>query len=472
MNPPSGAPRLIALIIACAMFMAQLDGAIIVLALPAMARAFHNSPLQLSSGITLYLLVQVVLLPASSWIADRYGARGVFAGAMAAFTAASVLCAVSHTPSQFIAARVLQGAAAALMTPVGRIVMLHATRKEDLLRVMTISNMSMLVAPSIGPALGGFITEYGSWRWIFLLNLPIGLSGVLLVLRYIAPSQALRRPFDCRGFILLATAFTASLYAADLLGADLRHWQWPALLLALGGIAAVAAVRHVRRAAHPIISLAATGIPSYLISTLTGGAVVRIPVRALGFILPLMFQIAMDYTPLQSGLLLLALNGGDLALKPLTTRTFARFGFKRVLLVTTLLLAFMLMVCSALTPSTPVAVVAAVLVVGGMSRSLLFSGIGTLAFADVPREQLGSSSVLWNAIQQMTNALGVSLCAIILAGSARALGELPGQVSLRDFHITLWTWATIALISLPSFQRLRADAGTQLSGHRPASARG
>jgi EmrB/QacA subfamily drug resistance transporter len=329
--------RLIALIVACAMFMAQLDGAVVMLAMPQMADAFEVQPVDLSIGIIVYLLVQAIFLPATNWVADRFGARRVFALALAGFTIASLLCALSRDLPQFVAARALQGFAAAWMTPVGRIVLLQSTPKRELIGVMTLTTVPMLLAPTLGPPLGGFITTYLSWHWIFLLNLPFGIVGVWAVLRFIPRSEQLQhRPFDTFGFAIVAVALSATLFGLDRIGSE-PDWRWPVALMAAGLLAAIVAIRHLLRHPHPVISLAALRIQTYSIATIGGGALVRLPMRALPFVLPLFFQVVFGLSAFQTGLLLLALNGGDLVLKPLATRTLRRYGFRSVMLATAFL---------------------------------------------------------------------------------------------------------------------------------------
>src|SRR6202050_4679072 len=424
MNANVSTSRLISLIVACAIVMAQLDGAVVALALPAMARSFGVGPVQLTVGITAYLLVQVIFLPTGSWIADRFGAKRVFAAAVAVFTLASIMCALCHSLGAFIAARVFQGCAAAFMAAVGRIVLLESTEKHNLISVMTISTVPMLVAPSLGPALGGFITTYWSWPWIFLINVPFGIAGVVLALRLIPDSaEERRRPFDIFGFLLFGGSTALILYALQRLSDDYPQWELPAAVLAAGLILGIFALRHARRHPHPIFSLAAVAIPSFSVAAIGGGSLVRLSVRSLPYLLPMMFQLAFGLSAMSAGVLMLALNGGDLALKAVTTRTLRRFGFRTVLLLTTALSSLSMAVCALLTPATPFSVIFTILLLSGMCRSLLFTGLGTLVFADVPRSELGSASILWNIVQQGTSVLGVSLSAVLLSISAQLSGE-------------------------------------------------
>jgi len=467
-SPSRASSRLTALIVASAMFMAGLDASVVVVAMPAMAHSFAVRPVDLNVGITIYILAQAVLLPCSGWVADRFGARRVFVLALAGFTLASILCGLSRTLPQFIVARVLQGAAASLMTPIARLVLLKSTEKEDLIGVITISTVPMLVAPTLGPPVGGFITTYLSWPWIFLLNVPVGIAGVALVLRFIAAIPAeKRRPFDALGFALLGAASGGILFGLELMSASSGPWITGAVLSLAGLGFGWMAIRHLRRHPHPVLSLGAARIQTFAATSLNGGVLVRLPVRALPFILPLLFEVVMGYSPVFSGLLLLAMNGGDLVLKTAVARALRRFGFRSVLIASAAGLLVTVVGCATFSAATPYWAIFALLAVGGMARSLLFSGMGTLAFADVPHEELGSATVLWNLVIQVTNALGVSLAAILMNLSSWSIGEPMGHVTLRNCQVALIAMALIGSFSLIPFWRLPRHAGALVSGHRP-----
>lgn len=453
------------------MFMAGLDASVVVVAMPAMARTFDVRPVDLNLGITIYILAQAVLLPASGWIADRFGARRVFVLAVAGFTVASVFCGASHTLTEFIGARILQGAAASLMTPIARIVLLKSTQKEDLVSVMTISTVPMLIAPTFGPAVGGFIVSYLSWPWIFLLNVPVGIAGVLLVMRFIPRLEESRRPFDVRGFALLAAGSASLLSGFNLMSTTGGSWIFGGALTAAGIALGALALRHLARHPHPVLSLRAAHIPTFSATSLNGGVLVRLPVRALPFVLPLLFEVVLGYSAFYSGLLLLAINGGDMLLKTIATRTLRRFGFRSVLMTTSTLMLAGIAASIALAAVTSYWVIFALLGACGMARSLLFTGMSTLAFADVPHEELGSSTVLWNLVLQITNALGVSVAAILMNLTSVVLGEPAGHVTLHNCQVALLGLVLLGTLSLFSFARLTPHAGAALSGHRPISHR-
>jgi EmrB/QacA subfamily drug resistance transporter len=461
-----GPSRLIALTVACAMFMAQLDSSVVLVALPAMARSFDVHAVDLSPGVTVYILVQAVLLPSSNWLAERLGARRVFVAALVCFSLASIACGASRTLAQFIGARVLQGAAAALMTPVARIILLQATPKEYLVAAMAISTIPMLLAPTLGPAVGGLITTYLSWRWIFFLNIPFGVLAVVLARLFLpdVPGTS-KRAFDAVGFTLIGAGVVCVLSGLDWISENLRQWA-PAALLVIAGFAfGAVALRHLWRHPHPIISLQSVRIKTYFVTTLSGGALIRIPVRAAAFILPLLFQFEFGYTAFQAGIMMLAMNGGDLVLKFITTHTLRQYGFRVVLLGSAIATLLLTPLTAWFSVSTPFWIMIVVLAACGMARSLLFTGLSTLSFADVPSEEMGSAAVLWNMSQQIGNALAISIAALTLNVAATISGEPAGYVGRSNCQIALMVTVALGAISLWSLRKLPRNAGAAVSGH-------
>ena len=467
MSSPAYAPRLTALIVASATFMGSLDATVIATALPQMAHSFHLSPVDLSVGITVYILVMAAFLPLSTWVADRLGARSVFASAVAVFALASVLCGLSHNLMEFVGARVLQALAATLMTPVGNLVLLRATEKKDLVSAIAISTTPALVAPVIGPAIGGFIVTFLAWPWIFFLNIPIAAAGVILALRYIPNLRAEeRRPFDWIGFVSTGLAIAAVIYGLDRISAAGADRLMSGALVVAGLALGAFAVRHSLRAPHPLIVLSPLRRQTFATAALTGGTLVRTPFRALGFVMPLMFQVGLGMSAFQSGILLLGYNGGDLLLKSIANQTLRRFGFRRSLAVTVVLTAVATASWTLFAPGVPFAVIFVIMLLSGMARSVLMTGMVSLTFADVPREEIGGATVLSNVLNQTTGALAIALAAIILNLNAAARGAATGQVSLADCRVALVVMAVIGLCALPSFLRLPPDAGAEVSGHR------
>jgi len=294
--------RVIALIVAGAFFMQNLDSAIINTSLPQMAASFRTHALDLSAGITAYVIASAACLPLAGWAADRYGSRRVFAGAIVVFTVASMACGIAASLEQFVAARVLQGAGGALMTPVGRAVVLRHTERSGLLRAIALLTWPSLLAPVIAPVLGGFITTYLSWRWNFLLNAPLGLAAVLLVNAHVPDERpGPRRPIDLVGLGLSSTALVALLYGIESLARGQREWRLALPLAAIGLAAAVLGWRHLRRHPHPLLDLSALDVPTFAACNAGAGFFFRTTIAATPFLLPLLFQVGYGLTPLASG---------------------------------------------------------------------------------------------------------------------------------------------------------------------------
>jgi len=465
--------RLITIIVACATFIAQLDVSLVLIALPAIAASFDVQPVDVSIGVTAYVLSQAVLLPGTEWVASRFGARRVFSCALAGFALTSALCALSGSVESFTAARVLQGAAAALVNSIGRIILVQSTPKSELVRIMSIITIPILLAPSLGPPLGGFIVTHLSWEWVFLVNVPLALAGIPLALRVVPRTdRGARRPFDFTGFLVAGIALTLLLSALDGIGAGRLSWQAACAMLAAGMLFGFWTIRHARRHPYPVLSLEPAGIRTFWVATAGGGLLARVSIRALPFVLTLMFQTALGLDAFWSGVLLFALSGGDLVLKFVVPPVLRRFGFRNLLIATAVLSAASIAACAAFSPSTPLWAIFVVLLASGMVRSFLFTGLSTLALADVPAPQLGAASVLWNVFLQVTNALAISVSTILLSASARVLGEPGASPALIDFRNTLIALAAIGALSTFSFVRLARDAGVNVSGWRPPAASG
>jgi len=455
----------IALLVAAAFFMENLDGSVIVTALPQMARSFGTDPVDLNIGVTAYMLALTVFIPISGWMADRFGARNVFAGAVAGFTGASILCGLCSGLWSFTACRILQGLGGAMMMPVGRLVVLRATENRDRIRVISYIVWPGLVAPVVGPPLGGFITTYLSWRWIFFLNLPLGLLGIVLALKWIGGERgAVARRFDLRGFLLCGAACVLVTYGLELLGRTPTPWLQLAICLGAGSGLGALTVRHLRRARDPLLDFGALRVPTYTM-VMRGGSLFRIAASGAPFLLPLMFQLGFGLDALTSGLLVLAVFAGSLGMKAISTRMLRRYGFRRVLLWSGLLTALTLLGCATFTRGTPYAVVAATLFLSGLTRSLQFSALNSLAFADISGEQMSPANTLSNMAQQMTLGLGVTVAVLALRLSELLHGGTEATPSVTDFRSAFVVLAMIAAISALDALTLRRDAGALVSGH-------
>ncbi|HBW1397441.1 TPA: MFS transporter [Klebsiella pneumoniae] len=453
-----------ALLVAGAFFMEFLDGTVIATALPDMARDFGVTAVELNIGISAYLITLAVLIPASGWIADRFGARAIFTLALAIFTLASVFCGLSTEVHIFVAMRILQGVGGALMVPVGRLAVLRTTPKHQLIKAIATLTWPALVAPIIGPPLGGFITRYASWHWIFFINVPLGLAAIILSLRIIPDiRETERRSFDLSGFITTSVAMVSLVTAMERLG-DRQPQIWPTLALAALGFGCLLySIRHFRRAAAPMVRLDALQVPTFRV-TMYGGSLFRASISAVPFLLPLLFQVGFGMDPFHSGLLVLAVFVGNLTIKPATTPLIRWLGFRRLLLINGALNVCSLLACALLTPQTPVWAIMLILYLGGVFRSIQFTGVSTLAFADVPAAQMSDANTLFSTASQLAVGLGITLGAIGIGlgeqvGDWLHLTELPGI----SFRLSFVFIALICLVGMIDSLHLAKTAGSSVS---------
>jgi len=455
---------LVALLVAGAFFMENLDGTVIATALPQMAQTFRVSPVDLNMGMTAYMLTLAVFIPVSGWVADRVGARTVFASAIALFTVASILCGVSNGLWQFTAARIVQGIGGALMVPVGRLVVLRITEKKNLVHAIAVITWPGLAAPVIGPPVGGFITTYWSWRWIFYLNVPLGIAGIVLAWLWVGNERGHGRQFDWLGFVLAGSACTSIMYALELLGQQQVHWTTAGAFLGYGIVAGAAGVRHMLRADHPLIQFDVLKLRTFAV-VIWGGSLFRLAISVSPFLLPLMFQVAFGLSAFQSGLLVLAMFAGNLFMKTVTTPILRLFGFRRILVVNGLITAVLIASFTRLTPATPALVVIVLLFAHGLSRSMQFTSISTLAFVDVPQPQMGSANGFFTVMTQMSMGMGVAFGAVALRLAAWLHGTPSSAPSLGDFHFAFGLVAFVALLAVADVFTLGPHDGAEVSGH-------
>lgn len=446
-------------IVASAFFMENLDANIIVTALPAIAGDFGVSAADASIGITAYVLMLAVMLPTSGWISDRFGARNVFCAAIVVFTLTSVWCAVSHGLVEFTMARMLQGAAGALMSPVGRILVLGSTDKRGLMQAWATITWPGLIAPVIAPPLGGLITTYSSWHWIFLLNVPLGVAGMLLALRSLPNRrEAVRKPFDWRGFAFGAVALGCLVYGLDLVGPDRTAWPLSVVILCAAAAFGVLAVRHARRHPHALFDLDLLRIQTFAVPTLLGGMLTRLAISGTPFLLPLMFQLGFGLSAFDSGMLILVHMGGNLVMKAGTTAILRTFGFRPVLLANAVLVALSIGAFAFVSPQTPWPLLIALLFFSGAVRSMQFTSLNTLTFADVPPDRRSSATMFASVLQQMPWSVGVAVAAMALS-----LSEGDAGPTLAAFGPAFLMLSAVSIAALPFLWTLARDAGAEVS---------
>ncbi len=452
-----GLRLLVPMMVAVAFLMEQLDTTIITTAVPDMAHSLGTSAVQLNLAVSAYVLTLAVFIPLSSWCADRFGVRRVFITALALFTLGSALCGLASNFTQLVAMRVLQGLGGSMMTPVGRLILLRSFPRQDLVRAMTYTTLPALIGPVLGPLLGGALTTYLSWRWIFTVNLPFGLIGIALALRYLRDSQPDRGArFDIVGFALFGCAIA-------LLQASLELRGRSAALLALGAAAVLllAFTLYARGKRHAVVDLTLFGERAFAVGTLAGG-LCRVAFNGMAFLLPLMLQLGLGMTPLQSGSLTFLSAVGSplvrLALGPL----LRRFGFVRLLGASALLGAAVLAGFALLGSGTPRWVIGGYIVLFGIVRSTQFMSSNTLSYADLHAQRLSRATSLGGLLQQLTVSFGVSFGAALLT----LLGNAHGAPRLEQFHASCLLLALLALLAIPAFARLRPGDGAQVSGYR------
>ncbi len=454
---------LIPLVVAFAFLMEQLDATIVTTAIPDMARSLGATPLQMNLAITAYVLSLAVFMPLSGWIADRFGARRVFAAALVVFTAASALCGLSDSLRVLVAMRVLQGFGGAMMTPVGRLVLLRAFPRNQLVTAMTYMTVPAVIGPALGPLLGGLLTTYASWRWVFYVNIPIGAVGVLLALRFIEDTRADRQArFDVPGFLLCGAGLGLLQFGFENLSHPLLPPWAVAGLLAAGLLLLGAYVPYARGRPNAALDLSLFAIRTFRVSTLAGG-LSRVGINAVPFMLPLLFQIGFGLSPVQSGSLTFVSSLGTLVVRPVSAWLMRRFGYRGLLSVNGVLCAAVIASFALVEPTTPHWLVFLMVLLFGVARSTQFMTTNTLTYADTPAAKLSRSTSLGGVIQQLTISFGVSVAAALLALIAGP-GQLP---DVADFHDAFLIVALVTLVSAPGFLRLQPEDGAQVSGYRP-----
>jgi EmrB/QacA subfamily drug resistance transporter len=452
---------LIPVIVAIGFGMEGLDTTIITTAIPAMAKSLQSTPLQMSLVVTTYVLVLAVFIPVSGWFADRFSARRVFAAALLTFTAGSVFCGLAIDLPMLVAARALQGLGGAMMTPVGRLILLRSFPREQLVRAMTYMTLPAIIGPVIGPLVGGALTTYASWRWAFFINVPFGIVGAFLALRFVRESsETTRRRFDFIGFLLIGAGVALLQFALEAFGRGAAPVELVVAMLGVAGGLIIAFMLHARRTAVPAVDLALFRDRAFRVGTLAGG-LCRVGMNGTPFLLPLMLQVGFGVSPVVSGLMTFVGAAGALMVRPVLTRLLRGFGFDRLLIGSAVAGAAATAGFGLMGPATPHPLIAGYVMAFGLVRSVQFMGSNTLAYADLPPEKLSGATSVGGMLQQLSVSFGVSL-------AATALGLFAGPRHLltpQHFHEAFVALGVVPLLGIPGFFTLQPEDGVRVSGH-------
>lgn len=443
-------------LVAVGFFMQTLDATVVNTALPAMAQSLGESPLRMQSVVVAYSLAMAMLIPASGWIADRFGPRRVYLGAISAFVLGSVLCALSPRLDLLVAARVLQGLGGALLLPVGRLVVLRTFPRDQFLHAMGFVTIPGLVGPLIGPTLGGWLVETASWHWIFLINVPVGLAGCMATLRFMPQVQGPPAGrFDAAGYGLLAFGMVALSLGLDGLS-GLGMGQAAVLLLMVFGLASVAAYwLHAARVPQPLFSPHLFAQPSLRIGLL-GNLFARLGSGSMPFLVPLLLQVSMGYSPLQAGMMMLPVAVAGMGAKPLAMWLIDRMGYRRVLVGNTLAVGVVMASFALTSPDHPWALRVAQLALFGAVNSLQFTAMNTVTLKDLAPDMASSGNSLLSMVQMLAMGMGVAAAGAVLGAFTALWGGAAGQ-TLPAFHATFACMGLMTMAAAGIFAQLAPD---------------
>lgn len=458
--------RVTPLILAVALFMEQMDSTVIATSLPAIARDIGSEPIALKLALTAYFVALAIFIPISGWMADRFGAKNIFRLAIFVFMLGSLACSFSFSLETFVVSRFFQGIGSSMMTPVGRLLLVRGTPRNELVSAMAWLTLPGLLGPLTGPLIGGALTTYLSWHWIFWINIPIGIAGIILAGIFLnVPDQRNPRPIDVVGFILAGVAFSGTVFGLSVVSLPALPLIYGYLTLAIGVTSGILYLLHARRTRYPLLDPQLFRHRLFRAS-ITGGSFFRIGVGAVPFLLPLTLQLGFGLTPFQSGAITFVSALGAIASKFIAERVYAWFGFPRALGFASFVGGLLIAVQGLFNLATPVALIMAVLVVGGVLRSVLFTGSNALGYADVDDDEASQATAIVAVCQQLSVAFGVAVAGGILEISTRLRGS---ELQLVDFQIAFFVVGSLSALAAFIYWRLPADAGSNVSGHKAAA---
>ncbi|WP_313216361.1 MFS transporter [Soonwooa sp.] len=443
----------VSLIVGATFLMENLDSTVITTALPQMAKSFDADPLHMSIGVSVYIIMLAVFIPISGWISEKFGVKKVFGTAILGFLVASALCGLSQNLTEFTLARTLQGFFGAMMVPVGRLSVLKNTEKNDLVSAIAFITWPGLIGPILGPFVGGYITTYFSWHWIFFINIPLGLLAFFLAMKYIPDTnERSDRKFDVKGFALSTIGMIGFMLGLESFTNDMLPVYYSVPLMLFSILVFYIFYLHTKKIDNPLLDFSELKTKTYAI-TIYSGSITRMVIGMAPFLMPLMFQVGFGLTAFESGSLLMASMIGSLVMKPATVWITRQFSFRRVLVANTILLSLTSFAMLLLFPDTPHWMTITVLFISGCVRSMQFSSLNTLAYADVPKERMNNANTLYSAAQQMTLGMGITLGAFSLKTASLFHGT-EGHYNVKDFHLAFAIIGILGLVTLYEYLKL------------------
>jgi len=464
--PSATAKRLLPWLVAVGFFMESLDTTILNTAVPAIAHSLKVPPLSMKAVLASYTLSLAVFIPISGWMANRFGTRRVFASAIGIFTLGSFLCGISNDIHLLVACRVLQGCGGAMMLPVGRLTMVRAFAKSELIGAMSFVAMPGLIGPMLGPLLGGLIIGYFHWSVIFFVNVPIGLCGLYMVYRHLPNYREKRNyPLDIVGLVLFGSGIALLSYVLEVFGETTLSGREMLGLLSISAALLGAYGLHTMRTAHPLLPLSLVRIRSFRVAV-TGNLFTRLGIGGIPFLLPLLYQVGLGYSPIQSGLLILPQALAAMSLKLTMPPILKRFGYRRVLIVNTLALGLMIFLFSTIDAGTPVWMIVLMAFTYGFLTSLQYTSMNTLAYADVNEREASGASTIASTVQQMAISFGVAAASLAadLFIPDRLHATAPQMI--HGIHVALWALGALTIVSTVVFNELKSGDGDAVSRHK------
>ncbi len=455
--------RVTPLILAVALFMEQMDSTVIATSLPAIAADIGTEPIALKLALTAYFVALAIFIPISGWMADRFGATKVFRLAILVFMLGSLACSFSFSLETFVVSRFFQGIGSSMMTPLARLLLVRSTPRNELVSAMAWLTVPALIGPLTGPLIGGFLTTYLSWHWIFWINIPIGIIGIACATIFLkVPDARNPRPIDLPGFVLLGVTFSGIVFGLSVVSLPALPIYYGYGAIAIGVIGGLLYLAHARRASYPLLDPRLLRHRIFR-SAILAGSMFRIGVGASPFLLPLMLQLGFGLNPFQSGAVTFISAFGAIASKFIAEQVYARFGFPRVLSIVSVAAGLLLCSQGLFNIDTPVPLMMGVLLFSGVLRSILFTGTNAMGYADVSNEEASQATAMVAVFQQLSIALGVAMAGAILEISPMLRG---GELGLPDFQIAFFVVGGLSCLSALVYLRLPPDAGILVSGHR------